>query len=104
MDKIAVGKDAKLWGTSNLVPYDFETNTNGNTESAANSVINVKNLKITFMNNESSEPEFKDYFNKCILPYLTQVIPSTTIVEYDIEIEGVDFVCQKILPVAGITN
>lgn len=104
MDKIAVGKEAKLWGTSNLVPYDFETNTNGNTESAANSVINVKNLKITFMNNESSEPEFKDYFNKCILPYLTQVIPSTTIVEYDIEIEGVDFVCQKILPVAGITN
>ena len=34
-------------------------------------------------------PEFKEtYFKECILPYITQVIPSTAIFEYEIIVAG----------------
>ena len=104
MDKVLVGKKATVQRESQLEPYDFETDSRNNDESAANSVINVKKLKITFTNKESNNIEFKKYFYECILPYLKQVIPSTAIVEYAIEDDGTEYVCQRTLPVAGITK
>lgn len=45
-------------------------------EAAANSIINIKNMDIIVKNNSE---EFIDYFNEKILPYVKQMIPSTTI-------------------------
>ena len=43
-------------------------------------------------------PEFKEtYFKECILPYITQVIPSTAIFEYEIIVAG----STKILETTG---
>lgn len=104
MDEVLIGKKAIAQRESQLEPYDFETDSRSNDESAANSVINVKKLKITFTNKESKNSEFKKYFYDCILPYVKQVIPSTTIVEYAIEDDGTEYVCQRTLPVAGISK
>lgn len=73
----------ELYGSSRTKsktsPYDFETKETDITESAANSVINLKNLTITFnVDNEF----FKKYIMDIVLPYIEQVIPSTTILEY----------------------
>lgn len=65
-------------------PFNFEGG-EAYQEGAANSIINVKNIKITFY---AKWPEFGKYFSDCILPYLTQVMPSTSIFEYDVMIMG----------------
>ena len=67
-------------------------------EPAANSIVNLKNLDIIFyypFDEESKETlpyfqtrtgqlEFKKYLLNVVMPYLEQVIPSTTIMTYDI--------------------
>lgn len=66
-------------------PYNFEGG-KINVEGAENSVINLKNIKLTVY---TYFPEFKEsYFKECILPYITQVIPSTAIFEYEIIVVG----------------
>ena len=108
-----VGKKADTFYKSNLVPYNFETGIHGdnetnpnssNDEAAANSIINVKNLKITFKGSIAKEAGFREYLYKCIMPYLKQVIPSTSILEIEIENESVEYGCQEDLPIEGIIN
>ena len=59
---------------------------------AADSVLNRKNLKIEFLQPKDNtgnflyKEEYISYINQSVLPYLLQIIPSTTILE--IEIEG----------------
>ena len=66
-------------------PYNFEGG-GINVEGAENSIINLKNIKLTIY---TMFPEFKEtYFKECILPYITQVIPSTAIFEYEIIVAG----------------
>lgn len=67
--------------------YDFECETYDKvaSEAAANSVINTKGLKFTFYIPCGFADEFKNYFDMCILPYLKQMIPSTTIWGYATE-------------------
>ena len=66
---------------SRLKPYNFfnEEDENGEEESAALSIINSKELHITF---DISNQEF---IEKDVLPYLKQLIPSTTIFSYSFE-------------------
>ena len=89
-----------LWDTpSSYTPVNPE---GGNTyeEPAANSIVNLKNIDIIFyypFDEESKEKEtlpyfqtrtgrleFKKYLLNVVMPYLEQVIPSTTIMAYDI--------------------
>ena len=69
---------------SEVNPYNFE---GGETydEAAANSLINIKNLTIDFSGQCTAYEEFYDYFIKSILPFLKQMIPSTTIVNIKIK-------------------
>lgn len=65
----------------NMTPYNFEGG-ESHDEGAENSVINLKNIYIELYTCDYWE--FKSYFEKCILPYLAQIIPSTTIFKYHI--------------------
>ena len=70
---------------SNVQPYNFE---NGEMydEVAANSIINNKKLLIEFSKGLTDNSTFPRFLQECILPYLTQIIPSTTI--WEIRLEG----------------
>lgn len=65
-------------------------------EASANSIINVKNLKITF------KPVFGDngfnsmakYINNVVMFYVKQMIPSTTILEWEIDVTPITGVLQ----------
>lgn len=78
---------------SQLVPFNPENTGSTSGEGAANSIINVKNMVINFnltAMNPPSEPnsekdgkeEMKEYINEMVIPYLTQMIPSTTILSW----------------------
>ena len=63
--------------------FDPETRQKGtNGEAAANSIVNVKNLDIVFTLpncNTDEKRRFKQYIETAVVPYLTQMIPSTSI-------------------------
>lgn len=80
---------AELYGrTSELITFDPERmrDHGENGEAQANSIVNVKNLDITFNvpSGFSSDDEiaFKQYVENTIIPYLTQMIPSTSILSW----------------------
>ena len=60
--------------------FDFETQQlNSCSEASANSIINVKNINIEFASKYRNFGNFKNYLGQTILPYITQIIPSTAI-------------------------
>jgi hypothetical protein len=89
---------------SDLLPFNLETQeVYSNDESAANSIINVKNLKITFANKYTDFEGFRKYLYGVILPYITQLIPSTTILNVEFEgVESSDTVIYDIVQGIGI--
>jgi len=79
----------KLYGRqSSANTFDPETRVRGtNGEAAANSVVNVKNLEIHFkvldgITNADDKREFRQYIEASVIPYLTQMIPSTSILSW----------------------
>lgn len=91
--------------TTELKPYDFETQESGEfNESSANSVINSKKLTIEFNDLGCSDNSFKDYLYKSVIPYLVQIIPSTTIWSVKVNTEDVSFVAINTPEVAGCVN
>ena len=79
--------------TTYLEPFDPEKGQNSTTgESAANSIVNVKKLLINFNLEHFKtalspvvpdwEKRVKEYIETSVIPYLSQMIPSTTILEY----------------------
>ena len=56
-------------------------------EAAANSVVNVKNVVIDFIPKiiAGTEDEMRAYINKTVIPYITQMIPSTTILTWSFD-------------------
>lgn len=75
---------------SNMDMFDFETGlSNRQTAAAANSIINLKELKFTFYTLPNFVTEFTKYLENVILPYLKQLIPSTTIWSYSIATKDV---------------
>lgn len=104
---VNVGKNATgMTFESDLSAYNLETQEeDSNDEAAANSIINVKNFKILFANKYSKSNDFKKYLYGVILPYITQLIPSTTI--SSVEFEGVESsasVKYNFADVAGIVQ
>ena len=70
---------------SDVQTYNFEGGENFD-EVAANSIINNKRLLIEFSNGLMDDSVFPRFLQECILPYLTQIIPSTTI--WEVRLEG----------------
>lgn len=89
---------------SDLLPFNLETQeVYSNDEAAANSIINVKNLKITFANKYTNFEGFRQYLYGVVLPYMTQLIPSTTILSVDFDgVESSDTVLYDIVQGVGI--
>lgn len=84
---VNVGKTAysnnEVGSRTELLPFNFETQISGdNDEASANSIINVKKLTIKFNRKYLDNYYFERFFYHTVLPYLRQMIPSTTIVEY----------------------
>lgn len=101
---------------SDLEPFNPEPEKGPNEEGAANSIVNVKTLKIVFNIGEELGAvlspsisdttkkqlfdQYREYITNTVMPYLTQMIPSTTILTWDFrdyyggsnysEIENVD--------------
>ena len=97
-------KQTKL--SSNLHPFNLETQEeNSNSESASDSVMNVKNLEIKIIDKYTDIEGFKEYLYNVIVPYLNQVIPSTTISR--IYIDGVYYemaCCQEYAEITGAAD
>jgi hypothetical protein len=66
--------------------FDFETEESGRTatESAANSIINTKNLSFIFYTQSRFFSEFSVYLKESVFPYLRQMLPSSTLWKYEI--------------------
>lgn len=71
-----------LRGENNIKPYNFFGG-NENSESSSLSVINSKEFHIIF------DKEYKDFIEQDILPFLKQIIPSTTIFSYSFSTLGI---------------
>lgn len=112
-----VGKDAvqnkQVKLTSDLQAFNLETQEeNSNSESASDSVINVKNLEIKIVDKFTSiddinlfkkyNEDFKAFIYNVVVPYLNQVIPSTTISR--IYIDGVYYEMTSCREYAEITG
>ena len=81
--------------------YSFINPENGEIyeEAAANSVVNIKNILITF--NTYNNDYFKKYLQNTVFTYLQEMIPSTTILRYKFN-DG--FTHVNISPVNGVSN
>ena len=79
---------------SALNAFDPEEEKSGESgEAAANSIVNLKNIRINFKpqywTNDNISPDlvaeidegFREYIERTVMPYLTQMIPSTSILE-----------------------
>lgn len=105
---VNVGRLASDDGTthfeSELSAFNLENQTeDSNDEAAANSVINIKNLKITFANKYANFEGFRNYLYGVIVPYITQLIPSTTILNIEFEgVEGSAIAKYQFADIAGI--
>ena len=79
----------KLYGrTSGLITFDPEKKRNrgDNGEAQANSIVNVKNLDVSFNIpsgfSADDKTAFRQYVETSVIPYLTQMIPSTSILSW----------------------
>lgn len=72
--------------SNNFKPYDFKEESAGTalTEYSSDSIVNDKNMVITFkipqiFADSDKEKEYMNYIMAAIMPYVRQIIPSTTI-------------------------
>lgn len=100
-----VGKNAsEMTFESSLEPYNFEMGEKYD-EAAANSIINTKKMIIEFASKLLKEKGFYEYLNNCIMPYVKQMIPSTTIFEVNFGNDAeAEWQCLITATVAGISE
>lgn len=84
--EITVNYNEKYNRTTILSPFDPENRVGENGEAAANSIVNIKNLDIEFNIPSDFGAEdrkgFRQYIENSVIPYLTQMIPSTSILHW----------------------
>jgi hypothetical protein len=98
-------EDGQTHYEADFSTFNFETQQlNSNDEAAANSIINVKNLEIDFANKYVALGGFRNYLLKAVMPYVTQVIPSTAILKigFNSGAEADAYVHYDIAETAGI--
>lgn len=113
-DKVLkVGKEANYKTThgSDLMPYNFtpspyDLSKNGESYdvAAADSIINIKKLRLQFNSKYALSNEFRKFIISSVMPYVKQIIPSTTILEISILGEESTFKKFEIPRVAGIAE
>ena len=108
-ERASVGKKAYNNGDvgfkTELEPFNLETQEeNSIDEAAANSVINIKKLVLKFNDKYSVEKGFRNYLNAVILPYVKQLVPSTTIFEIISNNADVDYTCFNFTEIAGVSK
>lgn len=108
-EKVNVGRFAYRNGEvgfkSELRAFNLETQeNNSNDEAAANSIINTKKLVLKFNDKYGLEKGFREYLYAVVLPYIKQLIPSTTIFEVILNNQEVDFTCFNFAEVTGISE
>jgi hypothetical protein len=108
-DKVNVGKTAYTNGEvgfkSDLQAFNLETQEeNSNDEASANSIINTKKLVLKFNDKLALKNGFREYLYAVILPYIKQLIPSTTIFEVVLNSQEVDFTCFNISEIIGVSK
>ena len=103
-DFVKIGKNNNFtFFNSEATPYNFEGKEDYE-EAAANSIINNKKLLIEFTPNIVYDSESYNYLNNCILPFLKQMVPSTTILEIGIEGSADGYTCiGNIAQVEGLS-
>lgn len=67
---------------TSLLPFNPEKPGVTTEEGAANSIVNVKNMEVHFLLKPKFREEMRKYINTSVIPYLTQMIPSTTILSW----------------------
>ena len=72
---------------TSLNPFDPEDRVGPNGEAAANSIVNIKNIAVEFNLPEGEEAAFRKYIENSVMPYLTQMIPSTSILSWSFNID-----------------
>lgn len=87
---VPVGSGKTINFETNLIPYSFEGKKEKYYEEAANSIINTKGISLKFNKKYRKDGSLKNfdytiYFENVIKPYVSQVIPSTTIFDYQVE-------------------
>ena len=84
--EITVNYNEKYNRTTILSPFDPENRVGENGEAAANSIVNIKNLDIEFNIpsdfGANDRKGFRQYIENSVIPYLTQMIPSTSILRW----------------------
>ena len=109
-DFVDVGKSAyesgRTFFDSEMVPFNLETQDEGEYTdvAAANSIINSKKLKISFRTTIEYIDEFKKYIYNCVYPYLVQMIPSTALLEIEVEGNNTEYACLEMPVVAGFVE
>ena len=103
---VRVGKivDYKTTYDTDLTPYQFEYGLPTYDEAAANSIINLKNLHILFNGKYALNSRFRKFLMTSVMPYLKQLIPSTTIFSVNILGEEGEIGTHEQIQVAGITE
>ena len=76
------GYDTIYTRGTKLVPIDPENYVGQNGEAAANSIVNVKNIEVHFTLPNGQKERLKNYIETSVIPYLTQMIPSTAILSW----------------------
>lgn len=85
-EKGLIDNGTNITGVANTVAYNPESGYT-NDLSAANSIVNLKHLKIEFYPenlDDNGKNEYTDYITNKVLFYVKQMIPTTTIFEYTI--------------------
>lgn len=108
-DVVNIGRKAYIGGEvgfkSEMSAFNLETQQDDSyDEAAANSIINTKKLVLKFNDKHGLENGFREYLNAVILPYVKQMIPSTTIFEVILNDEDVDFACFNFSEISGISK
>ena len=112
-EDLKVGKEANYKTThgSDLMPYNFtpspyDLSKNGESYdvAAADSIINIKKLRLQFNSKYALSNEFRKFIISSVMPYVKQIIPSTTILEISILGEESTFKKFEIPRVAGIAE
>ena len=106
---IYVGKQAvdnkQVHLSSDLDTFDLETQeTSSNDEAAANSVINIKNISIEFNKYKYNTPEFQTYLHEVIMKYLSQIIPTTSMLTIKYIGDDEFTVCDSTPTITGVSK
>lgn len=91
---MAIDDDSNVMDTNEYEGFVNPENGEKYEEAAANSVINTKNLLITFYTNDNEF--FEKYIKNVVIMYLKEMIPSTTILRYEFKKNKSQFVTPKL--------